>query len=43
MTIWTEKEQLKKIEENIDEIPVAETKEYIKAMEIVLKAAKHSS
>lgn len=39
----TEKQQLKKLEAKIDEIPVAETQEYIKAMEIVLKASKHSS
>ena len=38
----TEKQHLKKLEEEIDEIPVAETQEYIKAMEIVLKASKHS-
>ena len=37
-----EKEQLKSLEEKIDEIPVAETPEYIRAMEIVLKASKNT-
>jgi predicted ATP-dependent endonuclease of OLD family len=38
-----EKKKLKQLESKMDEIPIAETKEYIKAMEIVLKASKHSS
>ncbi len=36
----SEKEELRKLESKIDEIPVAETQEYIKAMEIVLKSSK---
>jgi predicted ATP-binding protein involved in virulence len=39
----SEKAELKELESKIDEIPIAETQEYIKAMEIVLKASKHSS
>jgi hypothetical protein len=38
-----EMEELQKLETKIDEIPVAETQEYIKAMEIILKSAKHVS
>ena len=38
-----DKKKLKQLESKIDEIPIAETQEYIKAMEIVLKASKHSS
>lgn len=38
-----EKAELQKLEDKIDEIPVAETQEYIKAMEIILKSAKHLS
>jgi predicted ATP-binding protein involved in virulence len=38
-----EKEELKKLENKLDEIPIAETPEYIKAMEIVLKMAKRSN
>lgn len=38
-----EMEELQKLENKIDEIPVAETQEYIKAMEIILKSAKHVS
>jgi len=35
-----ENEELKKLESNLDEIPVAETSEYLKAMELVLKISK---
>ncbi len=38
-----EMEELQKLETKIDEIPMAETQEYIKAMEIILKSAKHVS
>lgn len=38
-----EKNELKALEDKLDEIPVAETPEYIKAMELVLKIAKRSS
>ena len=38
-----ESDELHKLESKLDEIPVAETQEYIKAMEIILKASKHSS
>ena len=35
-----EENQLQDLENEIDEIPVTETKEYIKAMEIIQKAAQ---
>jgi predicted ATP-binding protein involved in virulence len=38
-----EKNELKALDGKLDEIPVAETPEYIKAMELVLKIAKRSS
>ena len=38
----SEKNELKALEGKLDEIPVAETPEYIKAMELVLKIANHS-
>ena len=37
-----EKEELKDLEGKLDEIPVAETPEYIKAMELILKISKHN-
>ncbi len=39
----SEKNELKSLDGKLDEIPVAETPEYIKAMELVLKIAKRSS
>jgi predicted ATP-binding protein involved in virulence len=39
----SEQEELKELESKLNEIPVAETPEYIKAMELISKIAKRSS